>query len=328
MSQHKVEIVRVTELREHGNADRLQIVPIWGYETIVAKGQWSVGDLGAYIEPDYVVPTDRPEFAFLARAGRERHRVRAAKLRGVVSQGLLIPAPAGAVEGDDVMALLGVQRYEPSMRLPRGGDWSTTAHGRPGSPGVVSEYYDIENWHRFPGAIGPERIVEIREKIHGANFRAVAIQRWDAEQPDVWIGSRRHWVHDDGENVWSLAWRGSESLRRLVLDHPGVVWYGEVYGPVQDLRYGRTTTDVLLFDVLDFGQWNHGLLAHAAGISGLLPPLVYRGPMPDRAALLAMAEGPSLVLGADHIREGVVVRTVDDGPRIQLKVVGNGYLMR
>jgi hypothetical protein len=65
--------------------------------------------LGAYIQPDSVVDTTRPELALLAQP--ERIKVR--RLRGVVSMGLLIAAPEGAQEGDDVAAQLGVTRYEP-----------------------------------------------------------------------------------------------------------------------------------------------------------------------------------------------------------------------
>jgi tRNA-binding EMAP/Myf-like protein len=62
------------------------------------------------------VDSTRLEFAFLA--GHERIKVK--KLRGIVSQGLLVKAPSHAKEGDDVMADLGVRHYVPPADLVAG----------------------------------------------------------------------------------------------------------------------------------------------------------------------------------------------------------------
>ena len=61
-------------------------------------------------------------------------------------------------------------------------------------------------------------------------------------------------------------------------------------------------------------------------------PLLYKGPF-DIEKLKALAEGQSLVSGANHIREGVVIKLHTEQPertirglgRLQLKVVGMGY---
>ena len=90
MSTHSVTIIAITAVLPHGNAERLEIVPIGGWQAVVKKGEFKVGDPTIYIEPDYTVPTARPEFAFLAKAGRERHRLKAVRLRGILSYGLLI----------------------------------------------------------------------------------------------------------------------------------------------------------------------------------------------------------------------------------------------
>ena len=53
----------------------------------------------------------------------------------------------------------------------------------------------------------------------------------------------------------------------------------------------------------------------------------------DPATVAAYAEGPSQVPGADHVREGCVIkpaseRTHPDLGRVQLKIVGIEYLSR
>jgi RNA ligase (TIGR02306 family) len=108
MSTHRVEVVKLGPVRKHPNADSLGLVDVWGYTCAVRIGEWKTGDLAAYIEPDYVVPDDE-RFAFL----KGHRRIKPVRLRGQWSQGLLVRPPDGAVEGDDVMAALGVERYEP-----------------------------------------------------------------------------------------------------------------------------------------------------------------------------------------------------------------------
>ena len=88
---HKVEIVKVS-VEPHSNADRLEVCRIFGFTCCVAKGSFQDGQLAAYIQPDSVVDSTRPEFEFLS--GHERIKVK--KLRGIVSMGLLMPGPPKA----------------------------------------------------------------------------------------------------------------------------------------------------------------------------------------------------------------------------------------
>ena len=80
-STHKVEVTPI-KLEPHPNADTLSIAHIFdGYICVVKTTDWQDGQLGAYIPPDSIVDSSRPEFAFLQ--GHERIRVK--RLRGVVS---------------------------------------------------------------------------------------------------------------------------------------------------------------------------------------------------------------------------------------------------
>src|SRR5437868_1923176 len=88
MSRHEVPIVRIAAVEPHPQADRLEIVRLWGYTCVVGKGQFRAGDLACYVPPDSVVPSG-PPFEFLG----DHRLIRVRRYRGVVSQGLLIPAP-------------------------------------------------------------------------------------------------------------------------------------------------------------------------------------------------------------------------------------------
>ena len=125
MSNHQINIVKITELLPHENADRLAITKVWDYTCVIAKDQFKVGDLAAFVIPDSIVDITRPEFSFLAKPDqpeKTKRRITISRLRGVYSSGLLIPAPVGSKEGDDVADILGITHWEPGeTKLLRGG---------------------------------------------------------------------------------------------------------------------------------------------------------------------------------------------------------------
>ncbi len=135
---HKVEVVRV-KLDPHPNADTLSVVQVHNFTCCVRTADWQDGDLAAYIQPDSIVDTSRPEFTFLE--GHERIRVK--KLRGIVSMGLLVKAPEGVNVGDDAAEALGVTHYEPPLPLSAGGDVEAPP------PGLYAPTYDVESMYRF-----------------------------------------------------------------------------------------------------------------------------------------------------------------------------------
>lgn len=112
LSTSKVEVVELSSMRRHHNADTLSIIDVFGgYSCVVRTADWVGVETGAYVPPDSIVDVTRPEFAFLASGDKTTHRIKAKKLRGVVSFGLLMPAPPGAKIGDDVAFYYGVTHY-------------------------------------------------------------------------------------------------------------------------------------------------------------------------------------------------------------------------
>ena len=324
LSTHKVEVVEV-KLEKHPNADALSVVSVFGgFPCCVRTADWKDGDLAAYVPPDSVVDVSRPEFAFLAKGEKQKHRVRAVKLRGVQSFGLLVPAPAGAKVGDDVSAAYGVEHYEPEMRgLCTGGE----AEQAPGLLSLLAKY-DVDSLRRYSRIFEAGEDVHITEKIHGANAR------YSFAEGRMWCGSRAEWKRQEQGNIWWRALEVHPEIEAFCRSHPCHVLYGEVYGKVQGLRYG-VPNDVrfMAFDVLgDDGKfWDAGEFREVAEAMSIpMVPLLDVGPFNFQRACL-LAEGPSTVPGADHVREGCVVRPLRERwhqavGRVCLKVVGAGYL--
>lgn len=323
-STHRVEVVRLGAVEKHPNADALGIVRVYGYTCCVRLAEWKEGDLAAYVVPDSLVPLDRPEFAFLAASskGRTHHRIKVRTMRGVVSQGLLIRAPEGATEGDDVADHLGVTRFVPPEPVSLSGPAEHPPEERPG--------YDVESFQRYADAFEDGEEVVVTEKVHGTSAR------YSLQAGRMWCGTRSSWRQDHEGNVWWRALRENPAIETMLRAHPEWTLYGEVYGSIQDLTYGAKRGELRFagFDLFDgaAGTWLDADASRAAAAQYGIPwvPLLWRGPL-DRQAVLALAEGPS-VLGP-NVREGCVVLPVRERRhpeigRVQLKIVGNGYLER
>lgn len=315
-STHRVEVLRLESIQKHPNADRLGIASIYGYTVCVGLEEFKEGDLVAYIPPDSIVP-ETEQFAFLA----DHRRIKVKKLRGIISQGLLILAPPGSKEGDDVAGLLGITHYVPPEPLTMGGE---TEH----PPNGYFPFYDVESFYRYSDLLQVGEQVVVSEKIHGCSGRFV----W--QDGRLHCGSRAEWKREDTNNLW---WKAATQNRWIIdfcKDHEDIAVYGEVYGNVQDLKYGVTanTFRVAVFDLLRGDQWVPYEEARDIGTALLWVPELYRGPY-DAQAVIALAEGYSTIPGADNVREGCVIKPLKERTdptigRVQLKIASNQYLER
>ena len=161
MSNFAVTINSV-RIEEHPNADALQIARIGDYASIVRRNQFANGDLVAYIPEGAILPVDLiAELGLTGKlAGPDANRVKAVKLRGVLSQGLCLAAREGWRLGDDVTSLLNITKYDPPVPAGFQGELQAVGSGR-----VIK--YDIENFKRFPDVFEAGEMVVMTEKCHG-----------------------------------------------------------------------------------------------------------------------------------------------------------------
>jgi RNA ligase (TIGR02306 family) len=322
MSTHKVEIVRLGPIEKHPNADTLGIVSIWAYTAIIRLGDYAEGDLVAYIEPDYVVP-ETEQFAFL-----KDRRIRAKRLRGIWSQGLVIAAPEGAQEGDDVMEALGVVRYEPKVRHAGGSRGAAYDGEVPHDSLVAIPKYDLENFRRYYSAFTEGEPVVITEKLHGTNAR------YAFRDGRMWCGSRSFWrkPSDDGSDWWWGALAQNPWIERWCRESEDAVLFGEIFGSVQDLTYGAKPGE---WRFKAFDIFREGRFVDAGEFAEELPgpwgvPVLHFGPLPGRVELEEMSRRDSVFGG---ISEGVVIKPATERydravGRVALKLVSDRYLER
>lgn len=320
MAEHRVQVVQIGDIVPIPNADKLGAVRVAGFDVVVDRTQWKPGDLAVHVEPDYVVP-DTPVFAAIVGTHR---RIGVRKLRGVYSQGLLVPAAAlglgDVAPGTDVMERLGIVRYEP---------FPDTGEDAPPPPGMYARLptYKVESWRSVMDTAAGEFFAFVEEKIHGESWRAVCVGG------DMHMGSLTRWKRTSGKSSWAAMLATNPWIDAWCREHEGVCLYGEVFGHVPGMAYGRSNTDrgALAFNAMAGDRW----LARDE-FADVVPserrvPVVAEGYTKD-IDVFALAEGPTMVPGAKgaHVREGVVVKAaVGNGGTLRAyKLVGNGYFAR
>lgn len=374
MSEFHIRVVRLGPIEKHPNADTLSITQIdGGYPVIFRTGEYKEGDLAAYVPVDAIVP-DFPEWRFLAPnilpgepVPEKYRRIRARRLRGIFSMGLITKATPNSKEGNNVQEVLGITKYEPpteafgtglgviSAKLKWFNSipwykkpltryfwirlWYRTilkkgiSHNLP-DPDFFPKYTDIEGLRKYGNVLVEGEEVVINEKIHGCSAR------FGWHKGKFWVGSHNHFKRKPGRGEptdWWWTATATHNLEERLKGAPGIGFYGEVYGDwVQDLHYGSQnhTLGVTFFDAMDLKTGKYldydNFINLCISLNLQTVPELYRGPW--HKELRALAEGKT-TLNADHTREGFVVRPVKERfersvGRCILKYVGEGYLLR
>ena len=325
MSTLIVEVCRIEKVLAHGNADALELAQIKGWQCVIPKGRYAMGDLVTYIPIDAVIPaehSDRWGFTKYLSNGR----VRCAKLRGEPSFGVIVDLEDAAwIEGEDVKDVYGITKFIPPVKMGAG-------DAAPSHP-LFPEYTDVENLRNFPSVFTDGEEVIATEKLHGTSCRlgliegelmagSMSVRR---VRPDNFADSI-YWQPMGMEGVSAL-------LESLGQDARQVVLYGEVFGSkIQNLNYGLVgTLGFRAFDLLVDGKFldSAAFFETCAAFGVPSVPVLYQGPY-ALETIKALSEGPTTLAGG-HIREGVVVkpareRTDPKVGRVCLKYIGDPYL--
>lgn len=309
-------------LTPHPNADSLSLVDVGGVNVVVKTAEWAGENKGVYIPPENYVDTTQPELTFLGNG--QPVRVKAAKLRGVYSFGLLLKCRDGMSIGDDVTNLFCLEHYDPEPS-PVDTGWTP-----PSTQMKMMPKYDVDSHHKIKGLIGQE-VVEVTEKIHGQN----ASYYWMDGQ--VICRARRVWVPRDGrEYVWR-AFYVTPGIEFFLQNNPDYVLFGEVYGHVKNYRYDAPVGGAKFrcFDIRrlsDFGYLNgpeRRELCEKFNVPHV--PISYVG-VHDFEYIKNFGVGQSL-LNSHTLREGCVVKPEHHifdhgGNRVMYKFVNPEYLSK
>lgn len=243
-------IQKIKNIRPHTNSDNLELADVLGWQVVVKKNEFKVGDLCVYIVTDTVLP-DNPTFEFLRN---KNFRIKPIRLRGQASNGICFPLSilddsalegvAGAwYEGTDVTDLLGVTHYEKPVPTQLAGKMEGYL------PGFLIMTDEL-NLRTYPDALKelvgkPYYISRKDDGSSGTFFIKDGV---------FGVCSRRiHLKEDPNNGFWKMAikYNVEKSLREVFPDQDIAV-QGEVVGPdIQDNHLGLKEMEFHVFSLFD-----------------------------------------------------------------------------
>jgi RNA ligase (TIGR02306 family) len=344
-------------------------IKFFGIETIVHGGRIRQAKLRG--EPSFGLVTDLPSSQ--AARDRACDLLTDGGVHGDSELGRLCDRIMNAMtmtyaEGDDVAEFYGATKYEPPPRVERG----QVTDAIPDNP-MFPKYTDIENLRNHPHIFESGEPVAVFEKIDGTNSRIAIIGGIGNVEPDIIEFAQNMTLdqfHRGAEsypdrllagsmrlarkvpatpadlciNTYWMPWSIPE-VRKMMLDlsryYKQVELYGEAYGGsitggCKGMKYGfETQTQYRAFDLLIDGHFLsvEELLNTLTKYGVPFAPMLARDLPFEFESVKLLASGTSTLPGANHIKEGVVVRPVIERRdpklgRVILKYVTDEYLLK
>lgn len=236
--RHLASVRQVAALTPIEGADNIEVARIDGWNVIVQKGLYEVEDAVVYFEIDSVLPI-REEFEFLrsrcyVASPVEGFRIKTMKMRGVVSQGLVMPYDGTADVGTDITDELGVAKYDPPlpMQVNIKGHWPSFI--------AKTDQERVQNLESIP-----LETYEVTLKYDGTSATAFY------NNGEVGVCSRNYELKPEG-TYWDAF---SDIIDGLTVLGRNLAVQGELMGPgIQKNPLGLTSPQVYIFDVWDIDE--------------------------------------------------------------------------
>lgn len=326
----------VVDVRPHGNADRLEIATVLGWQTVISKATFAPGDRAVFVVIDTILPV-APWSAFLAHPSSPDKpiRLKTAKIRGEYSQGLLLPLsvlPEHMQDwqvGADVGGELGIKKYE--KEIP--GVLSGMAKGS--FPTHFSCKTDEDNGLSNPDIVkmvlaSPEII--ITQKLDGSSCTIV----WENGIGLLDVCSRNLSIIEDDKNSF---WRAARKLNLDVLNAltqhgDRIVIQGELMGPgIQGNQLKLMEPELFVFQIrhaaLGFLTDGH-MRNYATTVGAKCVPLIWCGKPKIISIPSLQATADDMDTSAGTPAEGIVIRshppmTFGNGRPAGFKIISRNY---
>jgi hypothetical protein len=301
-----------------------------------------------------------------------QRRITVRKFRGQWSEGLLLPVTefdelldsqltlnVTITEGDDVSELLQITHYDPDAgkeepenkafapkrRYPKSlKGWLHYIWHRVWRRGNLNAgfrqemslnipVYDVDALKNYGDAFQDGEVCFWTEKIHGSNARYIFFNGI------MYAGSRTLWKAPNSPCIWRKVLKVNPWIEQWCRAHEGYTLYGEVVPTQKGFDYGCKQGEVkfFLFDILSperkFLSYEEDRYGVGSDISYYnRVPLLRVGPY-HATVNDSLVAGKTLVRGAEHIREGVVIKPLTERHvhglgRLSLKCVSNEFLAK
>lgn len=337
-------IRKIDEIRPIEGADAIELAILGGWQTVIKKGEYNAGDLAVYCEIDSWIPTTLAPFLSKGKEPREFNgvkgeRLRTVKLRGALSQGLLLPlndllkmkydSEVVVGEGDDVTEMLGIQKWE--MPIPAQLAGEVRGNFPTGIPKTDQER--CQNLVKeITAAMESELQFEVTEKLEGSSMTCYLING------EFGVCSRNLDLKETEANAfWQVARKEKiEEKMRAAYTGSDFALQGELIGPgIQGNIYKLSEQEFRIFDIYNVSGGFYAIPSERKSLveeMGLkhVPILASAAELVDSLGitdipqLLSFAEGKSVMGMIGCEREGLVFKQVNGG--MSFKAISNRYL--
>lgn len=351
---------RIIDINPILDADSIERVTIRGWNVVVNKGNFKVGDLVIYCEIDSLMP-ERPEFEFLRPRG---FRIRTIKLRGQVSQGIVFPltilesigkfqsvigdlrwetllllnisdkngnTAIPIVEGEDLTEALGITKYEP----PIPAELSGIAKGLFPSHSIKSDEERVQNLTDHYDEYKKNTWIAT-EKLDGTNGNFFIYNN------EFSVASRNLELKENETNsFWKVARQINleEKMRNFMHKNSlgALTIQGELIGEgIQKNKYKLKGQEIRFFRAFDpikyqFFPYDYFLVMMIDMDLKTVPIINNNFTLPESYNdLISYADGQSKLVDAP--REGIVFvaknPSYNNNGRLSFKVLSNKFLLK
>lgn len=360
MERKLATIRRISDIQPIDGADRIEVATVDGWKVVVAKDVGhKVGDLVVYCEIDSFLPI-REEYEFLRKSsykkmtdGSEGFRLKTARLRNQISQGLLLPISVFSgygyrvsedllnenpalepnrvavspedmiplVPGQDVTGLLGIIKYEPPIPAELAGKVK----------GAFPSFIPKTDEERI------QNLASEYEGMKGGDYYAT--EKLDGTSSTFYLNAgefgicSRNWElsESEGNTFWRLA-RELKLEEKLRMTGCNLAIQGETIGEgIQGNPYKIKGQTVKFFNAFDIDKQEYlsfpvfKQLIEVALECETVPVVATRFDLPESIDDLINLADDKSKLNPSADREGVVIRSWD--MKRSFKVISNSFLL-
>jgi RNA ligase (TIGR02306 family) len=335
----KLATIRTIDaVRPIEGADAIECAVVGGWTVVTKKGEYQAGDLAVYCEIDSWIPYKLAPFLSKGQEPREfdgikGERLRTIKLRGQLSQGLLLPLNptcdaivSELMEGLDLSVPLGIVKYEPPVPAQLAGEVKGLFPGwlqKTDQERIQNLSSELALW------ISESHAWEMTEKLDGSSMTVYL------NNGEFGVCSRNLELKPNAENsLWKVAVKNNLESK-LRAEGRNLALQGELVGEgIQGNPYKLRGQSYYVFDIYDIDRGcyftpderkalvtKHGI-AHVPVLGTLV-----MDETTTIADLLKIAEGKSVmgdINGPE--REGLVFKSKQF--QCSFKAISNRFLLK
>ena len=333
-------IRKIDALRPIPDADAIECAVVGGWTAVVKRGEFKAGDLAVYCEIDSWIPHALAPFLSKGKEPRvfdgiAGERLRTMKLRGQLSQGLLLPlstltmVESELFEGLDVSFPLGIVKYEAPVPAQLAGEVKGMFPGwiqKTDQERVQNLKEELDYWLR------EQHVWEITEKLDGSSM---TVYLRDGE---FGVCSRNLELKPSETNsLWKVAVRNDLELK-LRRANRNLALQGELIGEgIQGNPYKQKAQEFFLFDIYDIDASKYLTPAERNAFVEEhdikhVPVLAFGAELWDTLGInsidniLKFAEGKSVMGMIGCEREGLVFKS--KAVQCSFKAISNKFLLK